>query len=227
MLKYMNITNLLFDMDNTLYPESSDIDKKMNHRIVSFVSDFLNVSFSEASVCRQEGLSRYGTTLEWLITEKKLSDTKGYFSYIHPPCEKDEVAFDPNLRPFLQGLSKKYHMTVLTNAPKIHADCILNHLQIYDLFDGVYDLEDNNFLGKPHKNAYLKAIEEKGFTVDETLFFDDHLKYIKGYAAIGGKGVLIDQQGKYKSERTEDLGAFAIVQSVYDISHLLEKDSKI
>ncbi len=222
----MTIKNLLLDMDNTLYPESSLIDRNMTQRIISCVSNFLNVSLEQAAEERQDGLTRVGTTLEWLMTEKGLVDTKSYFEFLHPECEKDEVDFDPKLRPFLQSLSEKYHLTVLTNAPKIHADCILNHLQVYDLFDGVYDLEDNNFLGKPHKEAYFKAIEEKGFTIEETLFFDDHPKYIKGYSDIGGKGILIDQSDRYDEGTLVEIKAYGKIRSIYDMPSLLEKIEK-
>ncbi len=219
----MIIKNLLFDMDNTLYPETCLIDKNMTKRIITYVSEFLQLSYDDAAIARKDGLTRAGTTLEWLLTEHKLSNTKEYFEYLHPNSEKDEVDFDPKLRPFLQSLSEKYHLTVLTNAPKIHADCILNHLQIYDLFDGVYDLEDNNFIGKPNKNAYLKAIGEKGFTVEETLFFDDMPKYIKGYDDLGGKGILVDETGRFKDNEIAKKHAFATVRSVYDIPVLLKK----
>ncbi len=218
----MKIKNLLFDMDNTLYPETSSIDKNMTQRIIQFVSEFLDVSIEQATEIRQEGLTRAGTTLEWLLKEKNLKDTKAYFAFLHPPCEKEEVEFDPDLRPFLQNLAKEYHLTVLTNAPKVHADCILNHLQVYDLFDGVYDLEDNNFLGKPHKHAYIKAIEEKGYKIEETLFFDDHLKYVKGFSEIGGKGILIDLIGRYKNETPSALGVFEVLQTIYDIPQMLK-----
>ncbi len=219
----MNVKNLLFDMDNTLYPETSLIDKNMTKRILCFVSDFLNISIEDAMEARKDGLTRAGTTLEWLLREHNLTNTKEYFSFLHPASEKDEVEFDPNLRPFLQSLKEKYHMTVLTNAPKVHADCILNHLKIHDIFDGVYDLEDMQFIGKPHKKAYLTAIHEKGFTVEETLFFDDHPKYIKGYKDIGGRGVLVDQTGRFKNDEIIKQMSYAIIQSVYDIPLLLNK----
>ncbi len=219
----MNIKNLLFDMDNTLYPGSNSIDKNMTERLLNFVSGFFNKPRAEAAKLREEGLTRHGTTLEWLLTEHALTDTKAYFEALHPPNEKEEVAFDPNLRHFLQNLSKNYHLTVLTNGPKIHADCILNHLQVYDLFDGVYDLEDNNLRGKPHKGAYLKAIEEKGFSINETLFFDDHLKYIKGFSDLGGRGVLIDLFEQYNKEQCKVANVFAKLKTVYEIPELLEK----
>ncbi len=218
----MQIKQLLFDMDNTLYPEASLIDKNLTHRILSFVSSFFSVSIENAIEKRKEGLTRHGTTLEWLLTEHGLKDTKSYFEFLHPSCEKEEVDFDPNLRPFLLRLKEHFHLTVLTNAPTIHANCILNHLQVYDLFEGIYDLEDNNFLGKPHKEAYLMAIEKQGFSIEETLFFDDHPKYIKGFSDIGGKGILIDLLDRYNKEDIEKCNAFAKIKTIYEIPSLLK-----
>ncbi len=217
------ITNLLFDMDNTLYPETSLLEKNMTIRIISFVSEFLNISIERATNARLDGLTRYGTTLEWLMTEHGFSKTTEYFAYIHPDIEKNEVEFDANLRPFLEELSNKYHLSVLTNAPKIHADCILNRLEVYDLFDGVYDLDDMSFLGKPHKKAYLKAVQEKGYSIEETLFFDDTPKCIKGFSDLGGKGILVDQIGRHSKALIEEINAFAVIQSVYEIPQLLEQ----
>ena len=217
----MKIKNLLFDLDATLYPETSTISENMTKRMLTFCSNFLQKSVEEVRVLRQAGLKEYGTTLEWLVTANKLEATKDFFEYVHPNFEKDEVPFDPNLRSFLQELAKTYHLSVLTNAPKIHADCILNHLQVYDVFDGVYDLEDNKFLGKPHENAYRKAIEEKGFTIEETIFFDDMPKYIKGYAAIGGRGVLVDQTGRHDSVDFDEFGIYKKINSIYEIPTIL------
>lgn len=220
------ITNLLFDLDNTLYPSTSVIDTNMLTRMLTFISKFLNLSYEKTAELRLASIGPYGTTLEWLRTECNFTDVESYFQFIHPTIEKDEIDFDPKLRPLLQKLSEKYHLTLLTNAPTIHADCILNHLAVYDLFDGVYDLETNNLKGKPHRNAYLKAIEEKGFTVAQTLFFDDHTKYIKGYSDIGGKGVLVDSTDEYKDNPLTKEAPFARIKTVYEIPALLEKIEK-
>lgn len=217
------ITNLLLDIDNTLYPSTSIIDTNMLKRMITFISKFLNLSHEKTAELRLASIGPYGTTLEWLRAEHNFTDVEAYFQFIHPDEEKNEIEFDPNLRSLLQKLAEKYHLTALTNAPTIHADCILNHLQVYDLFDGVYDLESNDLKGKPYRNAYLKAIEEKGFTVAQTLFFDDHPKYIKGYSDIGGKGVLVDSTDQYKNDSLTKEAPFARIKTVYEIPALLEK----
>ncbi|MFI3256671.1 MAG: HAD-IA family hydrolase [Spirochaetales bacterium] len=216
------IKNLLFDMDNTLYSETNRIDIMMNKRIIRFVADFFHVPVEEARQLRIKGLKKYGTTVEWLRTDHNFRDMSEYFESVHPDYETDEVEYDPRLRPFLQILKKVFHLSVLTNAPKIHASRILRHLNITDLFDGIYDLESNNFLGKPHKDAYLKAIEEQEFTVSQTLFFDDHPSYVKGFTDIGGKGVLIDPFDVYENNEFVQQSVFARIKTIYEIPTLLK-----
>ncbi len=217
----MKIKNLLFDLDATLYPRSSQISTHMKERIIGFVSKFIGLSEEDAAAVRKEGLKKYGTTMEWLLTDYNLKDTRAYFEAVHPDAEKHEVPFDPNLRPFLEELSKKYHLSVLTNAPKIHANCLLNHLNVYDLFDGIYDLEDNNMMGKPHATAFRKAVEEKGFTIEETIFFDDLPNYVKGFTAIGGLGVLVDEENRFDDAVIADCRAYKKVSSIYEIASFL------
>lgn len=133
------------------------------------------------------------------MTEYGFSDTEAYFRFIHPDEEIDEVEFDPDLRPLLKDLSTAYHLSVLTNAPAIHYERILKHLRIFDLFDGIYGIEENKLHGKPEASSYLNAVRDKGFTVENTLFLDDLPKYIKGYTALGGKAVLIDHEGRFSN----------------------------
>ena len=219
--KDMKIKNLLFDLDATLYSAKSIISENMTKRILSFCSNYLQLPLEEVREIRRKGLIKYGTTMEWLRTDYNLKNPTEYFEHVHPDSEKNEVPFDENLRPFLKELSKSYHLSVLTNAPKVHANCILNHLNVYDLFDGIYDLEDNNLFGKPYEAAYRKAIEEKGFTVAETIFFDDMPKYVKGYADIGGRGVLVDQDNRYDETVIANYNVYKKISSIYEIPEIL------
>lgn len=218
----MKIKNLLFDLDNTLYPATSLIGENMRKRILSYVSQFLSVSFEEAVKLRESGLTRHGTTLEWLKNECNLLNTKEYFEHVHPKSEIEEVPFDPNLRPFLQELSKDYHLSLLTNAPTIHADNMLTHLNIQDLFGTVYDLEKNNLIGKPIANAYRNPIEVAGFTIEETIFFDDFPSYVKGFTDIGGIGVLMDEKDMYKDLDLKQNGIHKRIHSIYEIPSFID-----
>ena len=183
------ISHLLFDLDNTLYPETAAMNQGITRRMLVYTAGFLGVTYDEAVALRRQRLPLYGTTLEWLRNEHGLTDVSGYFNAVHPPEEVDELQPDPDLRTLL--LSLGLPMTVLTNAPRCHAERVLEFLNVADIFTGVYDVERNNLRGKPYPEAYLNAISGAGSTVAETVFFDDHKKYTDGYERLGGRAVLV------------------------------------
>ena len=241
----MKIRHLLFDLDNTLYPSTSAIDAGISRRMMEFVADFLKLPMDKAAALRKERMPLYGTTLEWLRTEHGLKDVQAYFNYVHPLSETNELTPDKKLRPFLKSLGLP--MTILTNASRVHADTVLDFYDIKDLFESIHDIETNNLQGKPHESAYMNAVKWGGHTLEDTLFFDDHAKYTRGYAAIGGKAVLVcgpdadvavsitaaasssERGGTNASGKTmggwdtTDPTAIACIKTIYEIPELLEK----
>ncbi len=211
------IRHLLFDLDNTLYPSSAPINANITKRMTGFVANYLQVEPEEAAERRQEGLKHFGTTLEWLTGEHGLTaeGREQFFAAVHPPEEKTEVPLDENLRPFL--LSLNMPMSLLTNAPYEHAERILKRLKVLDLFKVICDLRSNGLQGKPAPAAYLRPIEQAGFTVEETLFIDDYVKYIKGYSELGGKAILVDQNNKHSAQ------PYLRINSIYQLPELLEE----
>ncbi|WP_059369436.1 HAD-IA family hydrolase [Treponema endosymbiont of Eucomonympha sp.] len=214
------IKHLLFDMDNTLYPASSRMGDAITARMLRFTAQYLRCSEEEAVKMRRARLPFYGTTLEWLRAECALSDadTRAFLSAVHPASEIEDIDRDPELRPFLRSLGLP--MTVLTNAPMEHAARILAFLQVDDLFLDVFDICANHFHGKPHESAYRAAVEAHGFTLAETLFFDDHPKYIAGYKALGGVPVLVSDRLDHKT-LPADLQDIIQIQSVYEAKRAL------
>lgn len=211
MVKY-----LLFDLDNTLYSCTAQINANITKRMLNFVADYLGVSLDDAILARKQNLPRFGTTLEWLVAEKNLSKdgVEAYFKALHPQNEAEEVPFDPNLRPFLQAINLP--KAVLTNAPREHAERILQKLNVLDLFCTINDLRSNNLKGKPHKEAYLSALKNSNFNLQETLFLDDLPKYVDGFAKLGGRAVLIDSENSYKDTQYER------IKSIYELESLLD-----
>ncbi len=201
-MESMTIKHLLFDMDNTLYPSTVAMDTGITKRMLGFVASWLNVSYEEAIKRRAKGLPKYGTTLEWLQKEEGLKDIEVYFRAVHPESEESELPEQEDLRPFLQSLNMP--MSVLSNAPIEHVNRVLKKLNVIDLFDSITDIRACNLKGKPYESAYRTALKAAGADIENTLFFDDHPKYIKGYSAIGGTAVLVGK-GSY----TENYGADA------------------
>ena len=73
----------IFDLDNTLYPSSAQMDKGITTRMMNCVAEFFNTSYEEAVKIRAEHITNFSTTLEWLRSEG-LTDIETYFSKVHP-----------------------------------------------------------------------------------------------------------------------------------------------
>lgn len=213
------ILYLLFDLDNTLYPSTSKIDHGITTRMIQFIADYLHLTYEQAEILRKKELPKFGTTLEWLRSSENLTDTDAYFNCVHPESELKELPVLPQLRSLLLSFNRP--MSLLTNSPLRHARRVLDFYGIQDLFLHVFDIEKNNLRGKPYPDSYTTALEVSGFTMDKTLFVDDHLKYIKGYSQIGGKAVLIDDKKHYTEEQIKNAEPFAVIHNLEELRILL------
>ena len=227
----MKFSHLLFDMDNTLYPASSDMDKGITRRMLECVADFFHCDFEKAIELRAERIVHYSTTLEWLRAEG-MNDIERFLAHVHPDNEADELQPQPDLRNFLISLNMP--MSILTNAPHEHADRVLSKLGVADLFEAVTDIRDAGFKGKPYPDSYNAALNKVGATLENTLFLDDMQKYTDGWVAMGGTAVLIgDKNGKpltqtaramieaRKANKSGIEGKTLRLNSIYEIGKLL------
>ncbi|MDR1238488.1 MAG: HAD-IA family hydrolase [Treponema sp.] len=201
------IQYVLFDLDNTLYSARYGLEDNVSRRIRSFLAEFLGVSPEEAWRQRSERLREFGTTLEWITTEKGFTDIERYFAFVHPEDEADSLPPDPALRAFLERLPQP--KAILTNSPGEHANRIIGRLGISGLFTHIFDIRGNNLKGKPNPGAYLRPFEIMGAAPGEVLFVDDSPSYVDGCRALGGRGVLLDEYNAwpaYPGPRIRRLG---------------------
>lgn len=215
------IQHLLLDMDNTLYPASGDMDAGINNRMQQYVADFIGVPLEEAISLRAQNVPHFGTTLEWLKAEHGLTDQEAYFNAVHPESEIGELRHDDRLRPYL--LSLGLPMTLLTNAPMSHATRVLDFFNISDLFLGIFDLTFHDGKGKPHPDCFLNTLQAVHKTVEETLFVDDHPKYVRGYKAIGGKAVIVDEHERHTAMASGE--GFGHIRSIYELKEWIAMQS--
>ena len=187
---------VLFDLDNTLYPQSSGMDRDITRRMLEFVARYLGMGFEEAKALRHERARHYGTTLECIMAEKGFTDIESYFAAVHPEGEEYCIAFDPELGPLLDSIPAK--KAVLTNSPMEHAERVLAKLGVRGRFDAVYDIRSSGMRGKPRAEAYLRPCELMGSAVTDTVFVDDLPKYAAGFAARGGRAILVDEAGRHE-----------------------------
>lgn len=225
----MAIKHLLFDLDNTLYPSSSAMDKGITLRMLECVADFFHCDIEQAAQKKKENIIHHSTTLEWLRSEG-LTDIEGFLAHVHPENEADELQPQPGLREFL--ISLPCPKSILTNAPKEHAERVMEKLGITDLFQAITDIRDANFFGKPYADSYKAALAKTGSKIEETLFLDDLTKYTDGWCALGGTAILIgDQNGRPLADDAKSLtnkdrttwGKTIKLPSIYELPAILEK----
>ncbi len=218
------IKNLLFDLDNTLYPASSKMDKGITNRMIQFCAQFFGISMAEATQRRKEALKKYVSTLEWLKAGGLTSEgIEAYFSAVHPKDEINELEENPKLRPLLESIHQK--KAILTNSPKEHAEHVLDFFGIRDLFlPQISDIRANGFLGKPFDIAYKNALKIVGGTVEDTIFLDDYPPYVEGFAKIGGKAVLVGRNEWDSRRATLFSGKIFRIDSIFDFPDFLRKN---
>lgn len=225
----MKFEHLLFDLDNTLYPSTSQMDKGITIRMLECVADFFHCPIEEADRLKKENITHYSTTLEWL-RHSGLKDVEVFLAHVHPENEADELLPQKGLRDLL--ISLPYPKSILTNAPVEHATRVLDKLGIQDLFESVTDIRDAGFFGKPYAASYKAALSKTGTTIQNTLFLDDMQKYTDGWNALGGTAILVgNANGKPLAPDAAPLagtdltkkGPVYKLNSIYELPAWLEK----
>lgn len=225
----MDVRHLIFDLDNTLYPATAEMDAGIHDRMMECVADFFGVSLEKAAEMKKINIQKFSTTLEW-IRHEGFTDVEGFFAKVHPENEVDELKCDEALRPFLESI--RIPKIILTNSPREHAERVLAKLNVSDLFDCICDIRDCKLLGKPYADAYRIALKMCGGTIDNTIFLDDMQKYTDGFAAMGGTAVLVgekngkplteDSAAAYK-EMAPHPGRTIKIKSVYQLKDVLKQ----
>jgi len=187
---------LLFDLDNTLYPSSSGLDREIDRLMTLFVADYLGVPPEEARRRRKSDAVPFGTTLTWLREAHGFRDEDRYLEAVHPLNVEDFIAYDPELPALLDRIDLP--KIVLTNSPIEHAERVLARLGIADRFIRIIDIRYNRFCGKPHREAFDNGVSAVGASsAEEVLFIDDLPRYVLPFLEIGGQGLLVDETGKH------------------------------
>lgn len=210
------IEYLLFDVDNTLYPASCGLAKVIGERMTDFVTEYLELPREEAHRLRKKGSARYGTTLDWLRNEHAFEEIDTYMETVHPPEVGSYIPENPRLREMLTELDRP--RSVLTNGPRPHAQRVLRHLGIDDVFEYIFDVGFTGYRGKPYAATYRKVLDTLGIQAENTLLIDDHPLYLTGFRDLGGQVLLVDEPGT-AGESADGMPVIRTIDELPDFLH--------
>lgn len=199
----------VFDLDNTLYPAENRFMGLVEKRINQYVVRTSGLPSGEALSMQKTFLHDYGTSLAGLMEHYQI-DPHHFLAEVHD-VPLDVLAPDPDLHAALRRLEGP--RLVFTNGSTGHAERVMQRLELTDLFDGVFALEDADLIPKPEPRTFAKMLAR--FDIDPTTacFFEDTPKNLAPARDLGMTTVLIGPkaftaEGDHIQHRAASLAPF-------------------
>lgn len=198
-LKIENIDNWIFDLDNTLYPEDTNLFARVSKRMTLFIQKEFNLEEEPARDLQRKMFKQYGTTMRGLMTEYDM-DPEIFLHFVHD-IDVSDMQVDMELKDLLGKLPGRRF--IYTNGSVAHAKNITNQLGIKNLFEDVFDIVASNFLPKPASQPYDDMVIK--FSVDPTrsVMIEDMAKNLRPAADLGMTTVWLRHNKDWSSEDSE------------------------
>lgn len=200
MKEFKKIKNFIFDCDGVLYNDLEKVFGQVSKKMTEYIAKKLNLDLKKAKELQTNYFHKYNTSLNGLMIHHEINPDE-FLKYVHD-INLDFLEKDLVLRKELLKLEAK--KIVFTNGSHDHVKNITKHLGIDDLFDGVFDIVDCNFIPKPAIESYEKLSKKFNINPNETLFIEDIAKNLEPAKKLGMKTVwLINNEywGKKDSDK--------------------------
>ena len=200
MKELKNIKNILFDCDGVLYSDLEGVFGQVSKKMTQYISNKLNVDLKEAKELQTNYFHKYNTSLNGLMIHHDIKPSE-FLKYVHD-IDLSFMKKDLILRSELEKLNLKKF--IFTNGSKDHANNVITHLGINDLFDGLFDIVDAEFSPKPAAKAFDLMVKKFKINPRETLYIEDIAKNLSIGKERGAKTAwLINNEywGKKESDK--------------------------
>ena len=116
-------------------------------------------------------------------------DPNEFLEFVHD-INIDFLQKDIKLAEEIEKLDGK--KIIFTNGSKKHALNVTKRIGIDQLFDGIFDIVDSDFMPKPSMEAYKKLIEKHKIDPKLSVFIEDIARNLKPAYEMGMKTVWIE-----------------------------------
>ena len=181
----------VFDLDNTLYPPSSDLFSQIDARISDYIARHLGLGADEARAKQKAFYRDYGTTLRGLMIEHRI-EPDAFLEYVHD-IDYSPVQPNPDLGVAIARLpGRKY---IFTNGDRPHAERTAARLGISEHFDDIFDIVAAGLLPKPNLETYNRFLEKTGVSPARAAMFEDLARNLQVPHKLGMRSVLLVPEG--------------------------------
>lgn len=200
----------VFDLDNTLYPASSNLFAQIDVRMRGFIADFLGLDLARARALQKQYFREYGTTLSGLMTRHGM-EPGDFLDHVHN-IDLSPIAPSPALDAALAALPGR--KLIFTNGTTHHAQRIMDRLGVSHHFEGVFDIVACGYVPKPEPRVYDALVEQHGLRPEVTVMIEDIARNLKPAADLGMTTVWVrtdsdwagaEADGGHIDHQTDDL----------------------
>ena len=193
------INHWIFDLDNTLYSGDAAFFSQIDKKMTVFISEYLQLDPPDARKIQKQYLAEYGTSLSGLMAVHGM-DPAPFLDFVH---DVDLSPLDPcpHLREAIDVLpGQKY---IFTNGSKKHAKNVGDYLGVFDLFDGVFGIEDVDYIPKPQRSPYIKFCDVFDIDPQKSIMFEDSVRNLEVPKFMGMETVLVTSEANWHHEPKE------------------------
>jgi putative hydrolase of the HAD superfamily len=166
---FRHVDAWIFDLDNTLYPASSNLFAQIDMRMSTYVADFLSLPIEDARRIQKEYYCDHGTTLNGLIKIHG-ADPEPFLAHAHD-IDLSVLTPDGALNTAIARLPGRRF--VLTNGCRNHAARVLDRIGLSGVIDEIWDIRAMEFRPKPDPAAYETLIHKAAIAPERAAMFED------------------------------------------------------
>jgi putative hydrolase of the HAD superfamily len=197
---FTEIDAWVFDLDNTLYPATTNLFAQIDVRMKTYIAKLLNLTPDEAFRLQKSYFHKYGTSLRGLTLHHDI-DPDEFLDYVHD-IDHSVLNADPRLDALLGALPGR--KLIYTNGSAYHAESVVKRLGVARHFSDIFDIRASAYIPKPDPAAYAAMIAKHAVTPTKAVMFEDSHKNLAPAAALGMKTVWVRHAGMPAGEG-EDL----------------------
>ena len=186
----------VFDLDNTLYPQASNLFARVSRRMTQFIQAEFSLPEADARALQKRLFLKYGTTMRGLMVEHDMDPVR-FLDHVHD-IDVSDMAPDPILAALIGRLPGR--RVIFTNGSVPHADRITRQLGIDALFEGTFDIVAGNFIPKPDPQPYHDMIARFDFDPSRAVMVEDMAKNLKPAADLGMTTVWLRHDLEWSSD---------------------------
>jgi len=216
---------IIFDLDDTLYPERSFVENGFK-TVAEYVQKKFKVEKKKFFKVLIKDLEKEGrghtfdTTLrKYNLYSKELIDRLIKVYRFH----KTNIKLYPGVKNLLNSLKRKYKLALITDGLGYVQRNKIKILNLEDFFDFIICTDDYN-KGKPSSYSFKKVLEYFNISPKEAIYIgDDPYKDFLGPKKIGIKTARV-LQGKYKDiKKKKEFEADHNISKLIEIKNLLKR----